>query len=263
MLVPMGSCSPLSSPLAPESLYRPHCSVRDPSVAESGACGAAPAAVANPQHVPVPLSAAWRSRMSFGCLDSAKSCSAARDRETVPRTPATEQGEEGLWKPCVGPLAHSCAAPLPSPPAGPSHACAGPCRRGKGTGFRQTVGMCPWCQQWLSLSPLAGHCCLLPPCPMAGGPAGPQETSCPSQCTTSCFHCAACASWVASAPSFPIEVRQEKGSGTGGSRKDPPRQLGPKPRASQGPRAASAQPCPSARSLCPEPGREPTSTATA
>lgn len=36
------------------------------------------------------LSVAWRGRTSSGCLDSAKSCPAARDGDTAPRMPALE-----------------------------------------------------------------------------------------------------------------------------------------------------------------------------
>lgn len=138
-----------------------------------------PAVGANPQHVPIPLSAAWRGRVSLGRLDSAKSCSAVRDGETAPRTTATKQGEERLQKPHVGPSAHSCAAALASPPVSPCCACARPHRSGKGSGFRQTMGPSPGCCQRLLLGSAAGCHCPLLPCPTAGGPAGPPRNFLP------------------------------------------------------------------------------------
>ena len=95
---PHGKLLPTTLALCSGCLYRPHCSVQDHCVAQSGACKAMPAAGAKPQHIPVPLSAAWRGCMSLGHLDSAKSCSAARDGEAAPRTPAMEQREGELRK---------------------------------------------------------------------------------------------------------------------------------------------------------------------
>jgi len=79
-----------------------------------------------------------------------------------------------------------------------------------------------------------------PAVPAAGGPGGPPETSCPPQHTTSCFHRAACASWVASALSFPTDGRGASGGGFGDGR------LQERPSQAAGP-CARSQPGPSCR----------------
>jgi len=125
-----------------------------------------------------------------------------------------------------------------------------PRRRGRGTGFRQTMGTSP-------------ECCPLLPCPQLGGPGGPQKLPARLSTPHPVFTAPRAHPGLRQpCPSPPTaEARQEEGLGTGGCRKDPPRRPGPAPAASQGPRAASALPCLSPP--CPEPGREPTSTAAA
>ena len=225
------------------------------------------AAGANPRHIPVPLSAAWRGCVSLGHLDSAKYCSAARDGETAPRTPATEQGEEGLRKPHVGPSAHSCAAALASPPP-PAHAAPAPGRAGgaKAPGLGRPQGRaqgaasgCCWALLW---GAAARSCCA----PQLGGPRRAPRNFLPISAHHILFSPRRVCILGCVSPILPHRQprcvrRRVWGQAAPG--KTLPGGWTPHAEPARALILLSRSPAHCPCSLCPEPGREHTSTATA